>query len=152
MSGVFVFFCMSAGALAQVERGTISGTISDTSGAPMPGTVITVGNLATGVEFRTVTSEQGQFIAPNLIPGPYRIVSSQKGFKSVSREDLIVRANERLTVDLSLQVGEMTEKVEVTGELTALLTKESSTVTTFLETQQVTDFPPLTGPSLISLR
>src|SRR5262245_45112363 len=116
LRGVFVFFFMTAGVSAQVERGTISGTISDSSGAAMVGVEITVINAATGIEFKTVTSEQGQYVAPNLIPGRYRVVPSQTGFKTVSREDLIVRANERLTVDLSLQVGEVTETVEVTGD------------------------------------
>jgi len=143
VSGVFVFFFMAAGLFAQVERGTISGTISDSSGAPMIGVVITVTNAATGVEFKTITSDQGQYVAPNLIPGRYRVLASQAGFKTVAREDVIARANERSTVDLLLQVGEVTERIEVTGDLAPLLTKESSTVTGFLETQQVTELPSL---------
>ena len=141
ITGVLAFFCITSALFAQVERGTIAGTVLDSTGGSMVGVEIGVSNLATGIEFRTATNDAGQFVAPNLIPGEYRVVATSSGFKTVDRTGLIVRANQRLAVDLALEVGDVTETIEVTGTLTALLTKESSTVSTVLETQQVTELP-----------
>ena len=140
---VLAYFCITAGLLAQVERGTISGTVSDSSGAKVVGVEITVSNPATGSEFRTVTSSEGQFVAPNLIPGSYKVVASQSGFKTVNRGDLVVRPSQRLSVDLVLEVGEVTQTIEVTGELAPLLAKETATVSTVIESRQVTELPTI---------
>lgn len=143
LGGVLVFFCLTAGLFGQVERGTISGTVTDSSGASIVGAEITVSNPATGFEFKTLTSNEGQFVAANLIPGTYRAVASHAGFKTVSRGDLIVRPSQRLTVDLVLEVGEVTQTVEVTGELAPLLTRETATVSTVIESRQVTELPTI---------
>ncbi|MGH9343686.1 MAG: carboxypeptidase regulatory-like domain-containing protein, partial [Terriglobia bacterium] len=130
-------------ALAQVDMGTIASTVRDTTGASVPGAQITVVNIEAGVEFRTVTNDQGQFVAPDLFPGQYRVVVSHPGFKSLMRTGLIVQANARLAVVLTLQLGMATQTVEVKGEVTPLLQKESSTLTNVLETRQVTELPTL---------
>src|SRR5215813_9612519 len=142
-AAVLAFFCMTAGVFGQVEKGTISGTVTDASGGSIVGVEITVSNPATGFEFKTVTSAEGQFVAANLIPGTYRVVASHAGFKTVNRGDLIVRPSQRLSVDLALEVGEVTQTVEVTGELAPLLTKETATVSTVIESQQVTELPTI---------
>lgn len=142
-AGLLACFCFTAGLFGQVERGTIAGTVTDSSMASTAGVEITVSNVATGVEFKTTTSAVGQFVAPNLIPGEYRLVATAPGFKTVDRAGLIVRANQRLSVDLILEVGDVTERVEVTSTLAPLLTKDSATVSTVLETQQVTELPTL---------
>ncbi len=148
-SGFFAAICAvvwltpASHLFGQVERGTLASTVTDTTGAGVPKAEITVVNVETGFEFRTVTNEQGEFVAPNLIPGRYRVVVSHQGFKTLEREDLIVRANDRLAVTLSLDLGTATEKVEVRGEFAPLLQKETSTVTGVLETQQVTELPTL---------
>src|SRR5579862_1703277 len=128
---------------AQVERGTLAGTVNDSSGLNVPKADITVVNADTGVEFRTVTNDQGEFVAPDLNPGPYRVTVAHPGFKSLQREDLIIRANERLAVTLTLDVGAVSQTVEVRGEMAPLLTKESSTVTSSVETEQVAELPTL---------
>jgi hypothetical protein len=130
-------------AWAQVERGTLACSIIDSSGSDVPGAEIAVVNVDTGVEFRTVSNDQGDFVAPNLIPGRYRVTVSKTGFKSLHREDLIVRANERLAVTLTLDVGVVTQVVDVRGDVTPLLSKESSTVTSHLDSQQVAELPTL---------
>src|SRR5215472_2467969 len=101
-SGLFPALCAAlllspAGhVFGQVERGTLASTVTDATGAAVPRAAITVVNVETGVEFRTLTTEQGEFVAPNLIPGRYRVVVASQGFKTLEREDLIVRANDRL--------------------------------------------------------
>ena len=143
LAGLLAFFCLTAGLFGQVERGTISGTITDSTGASMVGVGVTVSNPATGFEFKTVTSNEGQFVAPNLIAGAYKVVATHPGFKTVNRGDLIVRPNQRLAIDLVLEVGEVTQTVEVTGELAPLLSSESATVSTVIEARQVTELPTI---------
>jgi hypothetical protein len=143
VSGLLAFFCLTAALFGQIERGTISGTVTDSTGASAVGAEITVSNPATGFEFKTVTSGEGQFVAPNLIAGTYKVVASHPGFKTVNRGDLIVRPNQRLAVDLVLEVGEVTQTVEVTGELAPLLSSESATVSTVIESRQVTELPTI---------
>jgi Carboxypeptidase regulatory-like domain len=143
LAGVITFFCLTAGLFGQVERGTISGTVTDNSGASVVGVEITVSNPATGFEFKTVTSSEGQFVAPNLIAGTYKVVAAHPGFKTINRGDLIVRPSQRSSIDLVLEVGEVTQTVEVTGELAPLLAKESATVSTVIEARQVTELPTI---------
>lgn len=143
VASLFALFCLATGLWGQVERGTISGTVSDSSGATVVGAEVTVTNTGTNVEFKTVTSSEGQFVAPNLIAGTYKVVASSAGFKTTERTNLIVRPSQRLAVDLVLEVGEVTQTVEVTGELAPLLTKESATVSTVIESRQVTELPTI---------
>jgi hypothetical protein len=130
-------------AWAQVERGTLAGTVVDSSGLNVPGAEIVVVNVDTGVEYHTASNDQGEFVAPNLIPGRYRVTVSHTGFKSLQREDLVVAANERLAVTLNLDVGAVSQTVDVKGEVAPLLTKETSTVTSSVETEQVAELPTL---------
>src|SRR5258708_4042861 len=106
LAGVLFLICIPAELFGQGERGAIAGRVADTTGASIPEVEISVVNVLTGVEFRTVTNEAGQFVALNLIPGRYRVSASRREFKTFERQDLIVRANERLAVDLTLEVGE----------------------------------------------
>src|SRR4030095_12781756 len=117
LAGVLAFFCMTLALFGQVEKGTISAAVPDTTGASIVGAEVVVTNPSTGFEFKTVTSGEGQFVAAHLIPGTYKVVVTHAGFKTVSRGDLIVRPSQRLAVDLTLEVGEVTQTVEVTGEL-----------------------------------
>jgi uncharacterized membrane protein len=99
---------------AQVERGTIAGTVRDASGATTPNVTITVTNVATGVEYKTQTNDTGEFVAPNLIPGEYSITASLSGFKTLQRRGIVLQVNGRVAVDLTLEVGEVTQEIEVT--------------------------------------
>lgn len=143
LAGVVAFFCLTAALFGQIERGTISGTVTDSSGASAVGAEVVVSNPSTGLEFKTVTSGDGQFVAPNLLPGAYRVVVALAGFKTVDRADVIVRPNQRSAVDLVLEVGEVTQRIEVTGELAPLLASETATVSTVIESRQVTELPTI---------
>jgi Carboxypeptidase regulatory-like domain len=133
---------MCAGTLcAQVDRGTLAGSVTDPTGASVPGANVSVANVATRVQFRTVTNGKGEFVAPDLIPGRYEVVVSHPGFETLERRDLIIEAAARLAVSLTLQLGSVTQTVQVSGEVTPLLQKESATVTGLLETRAVAELP-----------
>ncbi|MFN8007721.1 MAG: TonB-dependent receptor [Terriglobia bacterium] len=143
LATIFAFFCMPLGLLAQVELGSISGEVRDPTGASVVGAEVTTQSVATSIEFKTVSNDTGNFLAPNLIPGSYTVVVTKSGFKTINRTDIVVRANQRTTVNLVLEVGEVTQTVEVTGELAPLLQKETATVSAVLESRQVTELPTL---------
>ena len=133
----------SISAWAQVERGTLACTVADTTGAGVPGAEITVTNVDTGVEFKTVTNDQGEFVAPNLIPGRYRVIVAHTGFKSLEREDLIMTRQRAIGRYPGPGCRGGTQTVDVRGDVTPLLSKESSTVTSSVETEQVAELPTL---------
>ena len=99
---------------AQEFRGTITGRISDPSGAGVPATV-TVTNVATNEESRATAADSGDYTIPFLKPGKYTISVEAQGFKRATREDIEVRVDDRITVDFGLEVGAITENVTVTA-------------------------------------
>ncbi len=141
---------LAAGTLsAQVERGTIAGTVRDPSGAVVPSVAITVKNVATGVEFKTATTQSGEYVAPNLIPGEYSVTASKQGFTRLDRSGLVLNVYERLAVDLTLQVGTVTQAVEVKGEA-PLLESQATDVVTLVPERDVTELP-LNGRTVFQL-
>src|SRR5262249_31155105 len=100
-------------AAAQETTGTLSGRLIDSQGLPGPGAAVNV----TGPQgSRTVTSDStGRFSVPFLVPGTYSIRSELQGFKAVEQKDLIVRLGQTTDISLTMEVGGLTETVEVTG-------------------------------------
>jgi hypothetical protein len=134
---------------AQVERGTIAGTVHDASGGVAVGVDVTVTNLNTGVEYKTKTNETGEFVAPNLIPGEYSITASLAGFKKLQRKGIALQVNARVVVDLTLEVGEVTQTVEITASA-PLLQSESSAVGNVISRKAVSELP-LNGRTVFQL-
>lgn len=101
---------------AQVAGGTLSGTITDPSGAAVPQAQITIRNVATGVEKPIVTNADGFYSAVNLLPGNYQVTVSAPGFNTLVRSGITITVGAQQTLDIALQVGSVTNKVEVTSE------------------------------------
>ena len=146
---LFLVLAGSCPLWAQVEFGTISGTTHDSTGAIVPGVDITVTNVNRGTEVKTKTNETGDFVVLNLIPGDYTITASLKGFKTLQRKGFNLQVNARVAVDLVLEVGELSETVEVTGA-TPLLQTESSTVENVISRRAVSELP-LNGRTVFQL-
>src|SRR5437588_3327990 len=106
--------------LAQVAGGTITGTVTDSSGRVIANAHIAIANLATGVVRATTSNDEGLYTAPNLLPGTYDVKFTAQGFKSELRKEIELTVGATLTLDLTMQVGTATEKVEVTGEAPAV--------------------------------
>src|SRR5689334_14008002 len=79
-------------AFSQTANGTITGTVTDASGAVIPGVTLDVKNTDTGVVFQTISTETGTYFAPNLPVGPYSITASLPGFKVLNRTGLTLSA------------------------------------------------------------
>jgi hypothetical protein len=125
--------------------GTITGLVTDKSEAVLPGVTVVSKNMATGAEATTVTSSTGNYLIPNLPVGSYQISVSHSGFKTWSRPNIALSAGDNIRVDAVLDVGQVNEKVEVTGEAPPLKT-ESTEVSTTMEQKLVDQVPlPIAG-------
>jgi hypothetical protein len=138
-----VFLCVGSVALAQAGRGSISGLVSDASGAIVKGAKVTALNQATGVTQHTVTSDAGLYSFVSLNPGLYAVTASQKGFENVARNDVPVSVDQVTTVNIALPVGSMTETVEVTGA-PELVDTSNSTVGQLIDSATIDRVPLLT--------
>src|SRR5215217_7242657 len=131
----------SSGALlAQSTLGTITGLVTDSTGAIIPNAVVVATNTATGVRAQTVSSGTGNYVIPSLQVGPYEVSVSVSGFKAFTRSGIKLNSNDNLRVDITLEVGQTSERVVVTAEAPPLKT-ESTEVSTTMENKLVTDMP-----------
>jgi hypothetical protein len=116
----------------QVAGGTLSGTVNDPSGTGIPKAEVVITNAATGVERTVTTNSEGFYIAPNLIPGEYRVKLLAKGFNSVIKTGITITVGGRQTFDVTLQIGTISSKVEVSAEVPAVQVTSSEISATVL--------------------
>lgn len=115
--GLLFFACAAAvPARAQDFRGGITGRVLDSSGAALPGTAVTATNVATNVASTTTTNAEGSYTILYLNPGMYQVSAELSGFKRMRRDGIEVRVGDRVTLNLSLEVGGLEETVSVTAE------------------------------------
>ncbi len=114
-------------ARAQDPRGAITGTVSDTSGARLPGVTVTATNVATNVMSPTTTNGDGEFAILFLNPGVYTVSAELSGFKKLVRQNIEVRIADKLELPLTLDIGQMAETVSVSAESPLLETMTAST-------------------------
>jgi hypothetical protein len=106
----------------------------------IPNASVKATNIATGVSVSTVTNAQGNYLLPYLIPGAYRIEAEAAGFKRVVQDGLELRVNDRLEVNLTLEVGAVTEQVTVVAE-TPLLDTASASMGSVVDARRVAELP-----------
>jgi hypothetical protein len=119
---------------------SISGTVKDQSGAAIAGATVTATNVDTGVAFPQTTNSQGFYSFQSLPLGKYIVEVQQKGFKTYRRTDLALDVNSALTVDVVLQVGQTTEKIEVQANALHIETINSQ-MGEVIEGKGMTDVP-----------
>jgi hypothetical protein len=134
---------------AQLNTGTILGTVTDATGAVVPGANVEVQNQDTGLVQTATSNSVGEYVVPSLAIGRYRVTVSLHGFKRRVIENLTLRVSDRLRVDAGLETGQLSEKVTVTGE-TPLVDTASTTLGGVVNSQQVHDLP-LNGRSVTEL-
>lgn len=111
---------------AQETRGSITGKVIDPQGAVVPGATVVVTNTETNASSRTVTNQTGYFEVALLVPGPYSVTAEAAGFKRLTRTGLELSIGGRLDIELQLQVGQVSETVEVRAEAPLLETATAS--------------------------
>src|SRR5438046_348881 len=119
-----LFLLTAPAAFAQTTgAATIVGTVTDTSGAVLPGAKVTAVNMATNVQFEGLTNQDGYYYVPSLRPGVYNVTVEAAGFKKYVREGIELRTNDERRIDVKLEIGSLTESVEVQGAATLLETE-----------------------------
>ena len=118
LSLTFVCAC-----LAQAPTATLVGRVVDASGAVIPAARIQIANLATGDIRRAVTTESAEFTVPNLAPGIYTVTVEKTGFRMLREEKLELQVDQVARLELKLEVGSVSEAVDVTAPMPVLNTE-----------------------------
>jgi len=133
-----ITFALSA--FGQSSTGTIVGTVSDSTGAVVAGSVVTATNTSTSSKREVTTNEQGEYTVSQLPVGSYQITVSAQGFKTFEQSGIILRVQQQARVDVSLQLGAVNESVSVTADA-ALVEATSSSVGKVVDTKRIAELP-----------
>jgi hypothetical protein len=137
-------------AFAQAGSGSITGTVSDQSGAVLPKVQVVIRSVERGVEYKTQTTSSGLYDIGFLPPGQYSATVEADGFKKMIKTGLFLVVGQTMRVDFPLAVGATSQEVRVQGDITELLKSETSEVGQVIEQRQVQDLP-LNGRSFTDL-
>ncbi len=133
---------VAAPALAQLTRGTVSGTVTDGTGGVLPGVTVSIVNNATGIVRTLVTDAHGFYRAPALEPGTYTVRAELQGFKPVENTAVPVQPSSEATFDIGLEVGGLSETIDVTAKAEAVtLNRTNATVGVTATARQVVELP-----------
>jgi len=132
--------CLSGVVVSQEVAGTIAGVVKDATGAVIPEAAITARNVGTNASYTGRTSQLGTYTIRNLPVGIYRLTAEVAGFKRYEATDIRLQVNEVSRVDIVLEVGQVTESVEVRAQVVAVNT-EDATLRTVIDQQRVQDLP-----------
>lgn len=141
VAAIFLAAIFAAPGWGQTFRGTITGTVTDSSGAAVAGATVTVKNVDTGLIRTTVSTGDGTYNVPELPIGNYTVTISQSGFQTSVTTGVTVDVSSERRVDASLKPGEMTQKVEVSGETLPIVETTSDTLGGTFENKEITDLP-----------
>src|SRR5438309_5591772 len=136
-------------AQGQSTYGSIAGSVTDPSGAAIPDAQVTLTNLGTAEKRTQPTGADGLYSFVNLLPGNYRIEVEKQGFKRITREPVVVQVQQSTKIDVALQVGQVSETVEVIAE-TPLLQSETSSLGQVVEQRKANELP-LNGRNIYTL-
>ncbi len=136
-----LFLLWSVSASAQ-NTGSITGVVKDSTGGVIPGADVIVTNTQTGVEARTVSSTDGAFQFPSVVPGSYLVAAELSGFKKNTTKPFELHVGDRLTFDLGLEVGGASEEVTVTATASMLRTSDAQ-VGEVINNQFISNLPQL---------
>ena len=131
---------MASGAVWAQATAQISGAVQDQSGAVLPGVEVTATQTETGIIRMTVTNETGHYALPNLPVGPYKLEAALPGFRTFIQTGIVLDVNANPTINVSLQVGRVSEQVEVQANAGLVETRNLS-VGQVVETARILDLP-----------
>jgi Carboxypeptidase regulatory-like domain len=146
----YALFLFSAHPIrGQNTTGSITGRLTDTTGAVIAGAKVSVKNLGTGEVRTLITGGSGDFTATLLLPGHYSVTAEHTGFKTAIRTDITLEVDQTVRADLALDIGSETQRVEVAGSALTLDT-DSPAVAQTINEKQVSELP-LNGRNFVSL-
>src|SRR3989441_155254 len=145
---VFLIILSVLPAIAQTQA-SISGVVHDSTGAVIPGVTVTVTNPSTNFTRNAISNEAGVYNFPSLQPGRYDIKVELPGFRTITQNDVELQIQQSARIDFTLQVGDVSQTVEVEGTA-ALIATENATVGTVIENKRIVDMP-LNGRNFLQL-
>lgn len=149
LPGLAFILCLSAPHLRAQGYGSISGTVTDSDGAAVPNSTVTATLVETGRQINATSNAQGNYVLNSLQPSHYTIRVTATGFQTYQQNDVLLEANQTLTVDAHLAVGQATQTVEVTSAVPQVDTT-SGTMAQVIDRDRVVDLP-LNGRNAASL-
>ena len=135
--GMTLFTCA---ALAQTTEATVSGAVTDPSGANVAAAAVTALNIDTGVTTSTLTNSSGVYVFPSLPPGKYQIASAHTGFRRAVVSNIELAVGSRITVNMGLELGQTSEAVEVRAAATEV-NVSTATLGSAMESQRILGLP-----------
>src|SRR5256712_635937 len=141
---------LSTHTFSQTSNATLGGTISDASGALIPGVTITATNTATGIVTTVLTNEAGAYQFASLQTGSYAVTAELPGFQTQTRSGIALGVSQQVRLNFTLQVGAVAQAVEVSVTADTLIATTSSSVGTVLPEYKVRDLP-LGGRNVMGL-
>ncbi|HYR83803.1 MAG TPA: carboxypeptidase regulatory-like domain-containing protein [Terriglobia bacterium] len=145
-----IFLVLSAHAFGQTSNATLGGTISDASGALIPGVTITATNTGTGIVTMVLSNEAGAYQFASLQTGTYTVTAELPGFQPQTRNGVALGVSQQVRINFTLQVGAVAQAVEVSVAADTLIATSSSSVGTVLPEYKVRDLP-LGGRNVMDL-
>ena len=139
-AGAVAFLLVSGPAAAQTSMGTVQGTVKDSTGAVLPGAMVVLVNQATNVRSERVTNNAGYYVFVNVRPGTYVLTVEMQGFNKAEVAAFTVGVNETVAQQFSLQIGTLTETVEVAG-VSPLLQASTSGLGNVIDEKVIKDVP-----------
>ncbi len=146
---LLLLLAIIAPAFAQQTTATLLGTVTDATGAAVPGVAIQVASLATNVTRDVLSDNNGAYSLPNLPPGVYRVTATKTGFQASRAESVTLQVEQVARLDIKLQVGSVTETINVDASAAQLQT-ETSSVGTVIDSGKIVELP-LNGRNFIQL-
>jgi hypothetical protein len=146
---IFLLVCLASAIFAQQPTGDVTGLVSDSSGAAVPGATIEIVNIDTGLHWDSTSNESGNYVFTSLPPGNYRISVKKQGFEAAARSAFELTVGQRARLDFQLKVGNVSETVEVTGSA-PMLESETSSMGQTITTKPINDLP-LNGRNFLQL-
>jgi len=126
---------------AQTNYAAITGVVKDSGGGVVPGVQVTIRHTGTNIAQSTQSNETGSFNITNLVPGPYELTGQLSGFRTYKLGGIVLETGQTRRIDFQLQVGEVTQSVDVTAEVAALNTEAGAVVGSVIEQQEIRDLP-----------
>src|SRR5206468_2581882 len=143
-------FVPSIHTFAQTSNATLGGTVSDASGALIPGVTVTATNAATGIVTTVLTNEAGAYQFASLQTGTYKVSADLPGFRTLAYSNVALGVSQQVRLNFTLQVGGVAQNVEVTVAADTLIATTSSSVGSVLPDYKVRDLP-LGGRNVLDL-
>jgi hypothetical protein len=137
---IAIAIAISSPGRAQMTTATVSGTVTDATGAVIPTVKVTVTNTATGVTRSTLTDEAGRFVVPQLSPGPYEITSASPGLALLVRKGITLEIGQEVNLPLAMTPGAVSEQVTVTSEA-PLVSTGTSSVAGVVDEKRIVNLP-----------